>query len=125
MANCRKCKRLITKNDKKKAHEVYNEESGRLEAILHNKCWYIEEKLKAPQRMVNEGRITANTPTVYGGVRQNRDDLEQEALRKRQVEIAEERKKETVPTTEEDWREPVTLDLEELVEEVGDNRTVD
>lgn len=130
--NCAHCRKPITGADTKNPKKVvkdYNEK-GQLTGMRHIRCVNHERKMANPIRV----KRMAVAPDAYkmtqGQGRQNRDDLTPEALaaraaqgeayealRKRQAEIAEQRELEPSPSEFTDWRDPVTLDLEDVVAE--------
>lgn len=118
---CHECKHLITKHDQAKM-KVEKNEAGQIVAGFHHKCWYVRDK---HTRMGEGGRYLKESPTVYEEAARyrNRDDLSAEEAAKlaaRQAEIAEETAKEPRPTREDDWRDPLELDLEDVIAEASD-----
>lgn len=106
---CRLCKGRFTKQQTRKAVEVYDTE-GRLDGVIHFKCSYIAKK----HRWISEdgsGRYFKTSPTSWDQIRRTADDL---ALEERQAEIAEQSALEERPSRFDDWRDPVTLDVEEV-----------
>lgn len=102
---CARCPKSIRKSDMARAHFIYDDE-GALISAFHHKCWHIA---KRQADLEQSGRT--NAPDIHTAVRRTSEDVQMEALRKRQKEIAEEREKEPRPEAWADWRDPGSIDI--------------
>lgn len=98
MAACARCRKPISAADAKKQH-VEKNESGRVIAVLHHKCWHIQRRRDWVGN--DSGKYYADSPTAY----------EMEVLRKRQAELRADNEKEETPKAFSDWRDPDTAEF--------------
>jgi hypothetical protein len=121
MAVCARCRKPITSAQKSRAVPDKNEK-GQVTGMRHGKCQRLDDR--DDRRANDPTRAGQNVPSAYeasqqfGGERRDskaREDAEYAALKARQEEIAAQRELEMAQTREDDWRDPIEADVDELV----------
>ena len=113
---CHKCVREITAPQRKTAY-MERDANGKLKATYHRKCWKVELKDRQTTGSHAGGRyLPGVTPGAYDmatgkGVKHKEDLSQEEALAKRQEEIAEQRALEDTPGRWDDYRDPLTVEI--------------
>lgn len=105
--NCMRCHRQIKPAQQGKPVEVH--EDGALKGLMHPRCARLEHQDRVTKEVSGSDRWS---PDKRKDAYQESADYEK--ARERQRAVAEAREVEDVPEDESDWRDPLTMDLNEL-----------
>jgi hypothetical protein len=121
---CHDCSKTIPPVEQRRAH-IEKDDEGRIKCAYHKRCW-ARVKARTKQTGPMPGNVyREDRPGAYDMTTLTKDDLtpeqqegreeaDRELVRLRQEQIAEDREEEPRPEAWNDWREPQTVDLEEL-----------
>lgn len=117
---CGECKGPVSKTDLPRATMV-RDDAGRLKEVLHKRCKIKRDRAHRAERVhtAYDEAAEHRTRTDFEPEEVERRTASEEAyaaMRRRREEIDAQRDLEPTPGQFDDWREPETLDIEDIAE---------